>query len=750
MSQSDNLTPYLQENPNLPPALIQDFLRSMDPEYFDRFSNGTIAQHMALANQLTYSQPCALSLHALSKGQFQLTIVAYDYFSEFATFCGTLSSFGLDIREADIFTSQESKTTTSTPIKPSSALRGFGPFPRKRPAKGLSHKIAIDVFHVEVLQGCSFSPADQEEFYQTLLSLLALLQKNAMRQARRQVNRRLIETLGKLHKKPVDLVHPVHITFSNTNATPETILDIQATDTPAFLYTFANALAMRNIYIVKAKIEVDAHRVQNRFYVHDRHGRKIQTKSAQQELRTAAALLKEFTHYLSWAPDPGKALEHFDQFLDQLLESPNKASILSTLTTGSTLEHLAQLFGTSDYLWEDLLRRQHQNLLPMMNQYQKGGLVRSHAALSKSLSQAIAKGKTSDRKKARLNEWKDQELFRIDMHHLLEDSPLPEFSQALTHLADVILSHTLQQSLHILKNHIPKKTDPQMAIFGLGKLGGGELGYASDIEILFAYPPDTLKVPKTARALTSDFYERWAQEFVQWIEAKQEGIFHLDTRLRPHGDKGLLTNSLQEIKQYYSPEGGAAPFERQALIKLRFVAGNPKLGKAVERHRDQFVYSPEPWDLHTALHLRDRQMQELVQPSQVHVKYGAGGLLDVEYTVQYLQLMHGHTHPSIRTPNTLEAIDRLSHASILSMKDAAILKDDYLFLRKLIDNLRIVRGHAQDLILPPSQSDEMVFLARRLGMGSQDWLQGAEDFEHSCQTRMKSIHKRFTRRFKGG
>ena len=730
--------------PDLPQKLIQDFLRSMDPEYFEDFPRPTIGKHLHLAHQLTFSQPCAFSIQPLQENQFELTLVAYDYFSEFATLCGTLSSFGLDIREAAIFTSMESSGKAPPPAKLSATLRGFGDFPRKRTTQGLSRKIVIDVFRVQTLKGFSFLEKDQEDFLHTLTDLLTLLQKNAIRQARRQVNRRLVETLGKLQKRPVDLVHPVHITFSNTTATPETILDIQATDTPAFLYTFANALAMRDVYIVKAKIEVDGHRVRNRFFVQDRHGRKIQTKAAQQELRTAAALLKEFTHYLSWAPDPGKALEHFDQFLDQLLEDPQKTSALTSLSKGSTLEHLAQLFGTSDYLWEDLLRRQHVNLLPMMNQYQKGALIRSKESLSKSLTQALTRVKTPSQKKAKLNEWKDQELFRIDMRHLIENSPLSDFSQALTNLADVILHETLAQSLKVLMPSRSPKSTPHMAIFGLGKLGGGELGYASDIEILFAYPRE---YTSKKGGVPTDFHERWAQEFVQWIEAKQEGIFRLDTRLRPHGEKGLLTNSFQEIQQYYAMEGGAAPFERQALIKLRFVAGDRKLGKAIEQHRDQFVYSPEPWDLQTALHLRDRQIHELAPAGQIHVKYGQGGLLDVEYTVQYLQLMHGHAHPSIRTPNTLEAIDQLCHASLLSMKEASILKDDYLFLRQLIDSLRIVRGHAQDLILPRSESDEMVFLARRLGMVSQDWVQGAKDFEYTCHTRMKNIHKRFLQRF---
>jgi glutamate-ammonia-ligase adenylyltransferase len=286
-----------------------------------------------------------------------------------------------------------------------------------------------------------------------------------------------------------------------------------------------------------------------------------------------------------------------------------------------------------------------------------------------------------------------------------------------------------------------------MAIFGLGKLGGGELGYASDIEIIFVY--DTPSPSRTIRPLrvSADYFERWAQEFLQWIEAKQEGIFHMDTRLRPYGDKGTLANSLKEIQRYYHHQGAAAPFERQASIKLRFIAGNRALGKAVETNRDRFVYGHEPWDLKTALHLRQRQMTELVPSGTTHVKYGPGGLIDLEYMVQYLQLIHGHQHPAIRTPNTLEAIEQLCRASIITLTERETLQDDYLFLRQLIDGLRIVRGHAKDLILPPSGSEEMVFLARRLGMGAADWGKSAKAFEQATRKRMKHIHERFIRRF---
>ena len=195
------------------------------------------------------------------------------------------------------------------------------------------------------------------------------------------------------------------------------------------------------------------------------------------------------------------------------------------MTQASTLEHLAQLFGSSDYLWEDLLRRQHHNLLPMMRQYRKGPLVRSKAVLNKTIETALKKAQTISQKKQRLNQAKDEELFRIDMRHLLENSPLPDFSHALTNLADVILSHALEQSHRVIQPKASRTGPPPMAIFGLGKLGGGELGYASDIEILFVY--ETAQRPRKGKLsqVSADYFERWAQEFLQWIEGQAGRYF---------------------------------------------------------------------------------------------------------------------------------------------------------------------------------------------------------------------------------
>lgn len=183
------------------------------------------------------------------------------------------------------------------------------------------------------------------------------------------------------------------------------------------------------------------------------------------------------------------------------------------------------------------------------------------------------------------------------------------------------------------------------------------------------------------------------------------------------------------------------------MTKLRAVAGDHTLGRLVEAHRDAYVYSGVPWDLQTATDLRRQQMKELVEPGQVNVKYSPGGLIDIEYAVQYLQIMHGQHRVSLHSPNTMEALTALIEADLVSPQEGGRLAKAYVFIRTLIDGLRMVRGHAKDLVLPPSDSDDFVFLARRLGYTAEDWQAGAKHLQSDIEQHMSGTKKSFERKF---
>ncbi|MBK7487022.1 MAG: hypothetical protein IPI70_12870 [Nitrospira sp.] len=281
--------------------ILQDFVTRMDPDYFSAFSPNTLAAHIKQAATLTPDHPCNVSIDAAAGGHFRITIVAYDYFSEFATICGLLSAFELNIEEGQIYTFVEESA-------PAVARTSWTDGPRTRPKgrPGLSRKKIVDVFRVEPIRGASFELKDRQRLIAELIAMIALLDANQFDEARQAVNRQLVEYLGQRRGSFSGLLHTVQITFDNSQSPTDTVMDIQSDDTPAFLYAFANALAMRNIYIAKAQFAIEGGKLHDRFYVRNRHGQKLTDPADQQHLRLTAVLIKQFTHALTWAPDPAR------------------------------------------------------------------------------------------------------------------------------------------------------------------------------------------------------------------------------------------------------------------------------------------------------------------------------------------------------------------------------------------------------------------------------------------------------------
>jgi glutamate-ammonia-ligase adenylyltransferase len=176
--------------------------------------------------------------------------------------------------------------------------------------------------------------------------------------------------------------------------------------------------------------------------------------------------------------------------------------------------------------------------------------------------------------------------------------------------------------------------------------------------------------------------------------------------------------SVDAFQHYFSPEGAAWPYERQALVKLRPVAGDGAFGERIVKLRDQMIYRGEPFDVVAMRGMREKQVLQLVKAETINAKLSPGGLVDCEYLVQGLQITHGHKDKRLRATNTLAAMSALADLGIIPDVDYEELRESYIFLRNLIDALRMVRGHAKDLTVPPPHSEAFEFLARRLGYGN--------------------------------
>jgi [glutamine synthetase] adenylyltransferase / [glutamine synthetase]-adenylyl-L-tyrosine phosphorylase len=730
--------------PEVSEEIIQDFFARMDEDYFATFSPEEISTHIRMSCALDPEHPAQCRITQRDEDEFDIIIVGLDYLSEFSIFCGLMSAFGLDIRAGKIysFAGRTSGAARRSPTRHSSKLKASQLLPRK----------IVDVFNIRLKPGASFDEAKRREFEQELQTLVRMLASGSSEQARERLNRFLTERIESMDEQLSGLLSPVEVRFDNQLSPDWTVMDAQSEDAFAFLYAFSNALSLRGIYIHKVEIQSVGREARDRFFIADRRGRKIEDEKEQERLRTAVALIKQFTRFLPEAPDPAKAMRHFDQFLDKIAEERIPERMVSFFAGNEGMNLLAHLLGSSDFLWDDFLGLRFKDLLPILEDFTKTELRPGKPSLRRQLAGRLSQASTFEEKKGAFNRFKDSQVFLIDVKHLLDPQvTLMDFSQALTDLAEVALDEAARICYdRLVELHgEPTRADGspcQFTICGLGKFGGREMGYASDLEVLFVH--DGRGRTNGDKPIDNGlFFEYLAQQVVEFIEAREKGIFHIDLRLRPHGKAGALATPFEQLENYYSEHGEAAPFERQALIKLRWVAGDEALGRRVEAHRDSYTYSGAPWDWENALHLRRRQTRELVKPGRINVKYSPGGIIDIEYAAQYLQLMNGGNHPELRVTNTLEALDQLRRLRIISEADYEMLREAYLFLRNLIDALRIVRGDASDLLLPEENSEEFKSLARRLGYRERDWKHGAVALAADIREWMKKVNSYYVARF---
>lgn len=713
--------------PEIPPPFRDDFFLHLDPEYFSLFSPNEIAFHIRLSAKVKGGALVQSQFRPVTKKVGNIIIAGYDYFSEFSLICGLITSFGLDILSGQIFTFSE-------------ASREEG---RRR---------ILDIFQVSDNVHNRFDQKAQRMFEKELENLVTLLDQNQLHRARMIVNQRVIEYLSRIQTPMIRKIYPVRIKFNNRLSDQYTLMEIESKDTPAFLYAFSNALSMQNINIDKVAIESRGKTAHDRIFISHARGGAVKGKQEEKVLKIVTSLTKQFTYFLASSPNPSKGIQFFDRLLGKIMEKGISGPAFSFLNREKNLDLLARLLGTSEFLFEDFLQMHFEDLLPILKNLEKESLRQGKKRLKQKLLKTLGKSRLFLEKKIKLNQFKDRELFRIDLKHLLAPKKdLVTFSLALTELAEVVLDEAYRISFYELSEQfgIPRVEKGEacpFAICGLGKFGGQEMGYASDIELLLVYG-DEGETDGINPISNQEFYERLGQNLLNLIEAKREGIFHVDLRLRPYGSKGSLASALSYLETYFHPEGGAAPFERQALTKLRWAAGDKALGGKVESLRDRFTYSGAPWDLNTALELRQQQIKELVQPGTLNVKQSEGGVVDLEYAVQYLQILHGHDNLLLRTPSTLNAVKGLAQIGLISEKDNKRFVDVYLFLRNLIDALRVVRGNSRDLILPARSSEEFKFLARRMGYLSPEWEKGAKALEIDIQKNMAWAHQFFVHHF---
>ena len=428
-----------------------------------------------------------------------------------------------------------------------------------------------------------------------------------------------------------------------------------------------------------------------------------------------AAIGGQLSTCLPRSSDPDMALNNLERFV---CASRNPLA-LATLIERDTeaLPILIQIFSTSQHLSDVIVNDPESYDLLRITEGQPVG---RQVLVDEILSEMEA---LIDLKEAGfvLRRFKRRETLRIAYGDIIRGQELEVVTRQISYLADAICEAVVFGAQRDIqrKHGIPLDEDGKPARFvvlGLGKLGGTELNYSSDIDLMFLYDVDG----KTdgARAITNlEFFSQVAQRICKVLSESTElgAVYRVDLRLRPQGKQGAAVISQESVMRYYDILGRT--WERQAFLKVRPVAGDLDFGQ-------EFLVGLEPWIYRRNLSRTDiigiKALKRRIE-TRCHreghdardVKTGHGGIRDIEFVIQFLQLLHGGELRAVRTGNTLEAIVALEQVGCLTMQERFLLEKHYRLLRRIEHRLQILFDLQTHTL--PTDSEELTKVARRIG-----------------------------------
>ena len=333
--------------------------------------------------------------------------------------------------------------------------------------------------------------------------------------------------------------------------------------------------------------------------------------------------------------------------------------------------------------------------------------------------------------------WKGREMTRVAVRELAAVAPLEETTGELSQIAEICLRRVFEfWDAELRQRYGSPKAE--FAILALGKLGGGELNHSSDVDLLFLYSDEGQLTPHISY---HQFFNRLGNKILETFSKPHPAgsLFRVDLRLRPEGSAGPLARSLESMENYYA--GFGETWERIALIKARRIAGSRELAYDFLRLHQPFIYpkSATPDLLDEIAKIKHRIERDVVGPEKLErdVKLGRGGIRDIEFIVQTLQLIHGARNPFLQEPSMLKALRALRELDLLPREDVLALDDAYRFLRRVEHRLQIEAEQQTHTV--PDEPDPLSRLAHSLRFAS------ASDFTEALHNRMGSVRPIFQR-----
>ncbi|MBF0342353.1 MAG: bifunctional [glutamate--ammonia ligase]-adenylyl-L-tyrosine phosphorylase/[glutamate--ammonia-ligase] adenylyltransferase, partial [Magnetococcales bacterium] len=411
------------------------------------------------------------------------------------------------------------------------------------------------------------------------------------------------------------------------------------------------------------------------------------------------------------APDQDLALQHAEAFLKGLGHRVNYLAMLKE--NPPVLKLLIRLFGTSAYLSRFLIH--HPELLDNLVTTDFLGRFRSRSELIHDLDQAMERARDPEESLQIIREFKNVETLRLGIRDLSGLAEPEEVTAGLSLLAEVILARVLVDAWGELtqRHGLPRHTNETgercvapFAILAMGKLGGRELGFASDLDLIFIHGSrgeDPCTDHPQRSIPNSQFFTRLGQKIITGITTLTRAgkLYELDMRLRPSGNSGPVVTALDSFVHYQTHE--AWLWEHQALTRARPVAGElgfmgeitRAIGGILRRGHDPEIVKREV----AAMRRRIRE-EKNPPPGWIDIKQSHGGIVDVEFLVQSLILAHGERHPEIVRANLPNALRALAGAGLLQPAEAGTLEEAYALYRFTENRLRLLHDRSENRIGP--------------------------------------------------
>jgi glutamate-ammonia-ligase adenylyltransferase len=414
-----------------------------------------------------------------------------------------------------------------------------------------------------------------------------------------------------------------------------------------------------------------------------------------------AAIAPALLDMLAESGDPDANLVRLGRILSNL-SAPG--SVYETLKSNPAFCHyLVTLISNSEYLTEILIRD------PGLFDVFASRTVLDRAPSLDELRAQLALLRSAYDPAAAPYRFRDEQVLRVGMRELFAGAGVVEIGQELTRVAEVLLEYAVEQAqADVVQRHGP--ASGPFAILALGKFGGGEMGYGSDLDLTFVYGGEATVESGMA---PSEYYAALASRVIQCLKGhtRYGTLYDIDARLRPDGKKGVLAVSRSRLCDYYQEEAQA--WERLALIKARAVAGDLEFANEVEANARDIAFSL-PLTPETLAEIDEIRRKIVHGASPNDLKKAEGGLTEIEFIVRLLQVRNAAQWPDLKRGDVVGALDALGRHRLLPEAHYRGLHDAYVLLRRVENRIRMMHGRSESTL--PDAREDLDDLSRRLDM----------------------------------